>query len=519
MAQTDNLGERIRIALGVSIAVFAVSLSYWGIFASQQSEADVASTTTINFDAGTGQIAGDAYPDLRITSSGDPTAFQYGANNPNCPGYSHPSPPYALYNAHPGGNSPLVLAFTNGRVSDQVSLTVAHFSTAGTITIQALDTSGAVVDTKTVQPQANSCLNSPVSLTPGSSSGIAQVRIAGTPESTGFWGIDDFRYAALHDPITNFSFSATPATGPAPLAVTATYTGQGSPTSLNWDFGDGQRLDNAAATVQHTYQAAGTYTITLTSGSLSATKTVTVTTATPLLPTLSFATSKSVYAPGEEVSFTLTNQGPGPVTLANSAPYSISNQAGSVVVSPLAAQVTSTLAAGANQRWQWNQQLTAGGQAASGTYTVTVTYSDAAGQHTKAATFTIAAAATTSPTFTYTFTPTAGSAPLTVQAAVTGAGSETLSPLWDFGDGATATGRTASHTYTTPGTYTATVRIGTQVGSQQITVAQAASTVPASTAPTTRLVRTGPSLSVTLLIAFLVSALLSYFIIRRPFHS
>lgn len=527
MARTDNLGERIRIALGVSVAVFAVSLSYWGIFASQQSEADTAGSTTINFDdRNAGTISGSAYPNLLILSSGDPTAFLYQPNNPNCQGYTHPSPPNALYNAHPGGNSPLTLEFTNGQVSDQVSLTVAHFATAGTLTIQALDASGAVVDTETVQPQANTCLNSPVTLTAGSSTGIAQVKIAGTPDSTGFWGIDTYQYSALRQPITNFGFAVTPSTGTAPLAVTATYTGQGSPSSLSWDFGDGQIVQNGSATVQHTYQAAGTYTIRLVSGSLQATRAVTVTTATPLPPTLSLTTSKSIYTPGEQVSFTLRNIGPGEATLPSSAPYTIRSQSGSVTISPIAAQALTPLSAGNTTSWQWNQQQTNGGQVPDGIYTVTVSYNDSAGQHTKSASFTIASStAATSPTFTFAFSPTAGSAPLTVRGTVTGAGSEALSPIWDFGDGATATGLSVSHLYSTAGTYNATVRIGTQVGTQQITVstapasATATPTTAASNIPTSRLVQTGLSLSAVLLISFLVSALCSYFIIRRPFHS
>jgi len=60
-------------------------------------------------------------------------------------------------------------------------------------------------------------------------------------------------------PVTNFT--ATPLVGYAPLAVSFTDISTGSPTEWLWNFGDGQN-----ATVQHpvhTYQNAGTYTVSL----------------------------------------------------------------------------------------------------------------------------------------------------------------------------------------------------------------------------------------------------------------
>jgi PKD repeat protein len=75
------------------------------------------------------------------------------------------------------------------------------------------------------------------------------------------------------------SFTASPATGTAPLAVSFTDTSTGGPTSWLWNFGD----SSAAAMTQnasHTYTAAGTYTATLTAtntqGSSTTTQTVTV---------------------------------------------------------------------------------------------------------------------------------------------------------------------------------------------------------------------------------------------------
>ena len=67
-----------------------------------------------------------------------------------------------------------------------------------------------------------------------------------------------------------------------------------------------------------------------------------------------------------------------------------------------------------------------------------------------------------------TTTPTSGTAPLTVSfdgsQSVDSDGS-IATYLWDFGDGSTANGKTASHTYTGPGDYTATLEVTDNQGS------------------------------------------------------
>ncbi len=63
------------------------------------------------------------------------------------------------------------------------------------------------------------------------------------------------------------------------------------------------------------------------------------------------------------------------------------------------------------------------------------------------------------PVATVTATPVSGEAPLVV--AFDGSASSGPNPIvdwaWDFGDGATGTGATVSHTYTAPGTFVATL--------------------------------------------------------------
>jgi PKD repeat protein len=80
------------------------------------------------------------------------------------------------------------------------------------------------------------------------------------------------------------SFTASPTSGTAPLAVQFTDTSTGTPTSWAWNFGDG-----GTATTQnpaHTFSTAGTFTVTLAATnagetSATATKTVTVTAPPP----------------------------------------------------------------------------------------------------------------------------------------------------------------------------------------------------------------------------------------------
>ncbi len=61
-------------------------------------------------------------------------------------------------------------------------------------------------------------------------------------------------------PIANFS--ANPTEGDAPLLVSFTDTSSGVPTSWSWNFGDGETSSTQNPT--HTYDEAGTYTVSLT---------------------------------------------------------------------------------------------------------------------------------------------------------------------------------------------------------------------------------------------------------------
>ena len=163
----------------------------------------------------------------------------------------------------------------------------------------------------------------------------------------------------------------------------------------------------------------------------------------------------------------------GPTPPANQAPVAAFTSS----VSGLSATVngsTSTDADGtiASYAWDFGDGATATGvtpaahaYAAAGTYQVKLTVTDdkgATGTVTKAVTVT-AGPANQNPVASFTATPT----DLTV--AVDGTAStdpdgSVASYAWNFGDGSTATGSTASHPYAAAGTYTVTLTVTDNLG-------------------------------------------------------
>lgn len=76
------------------------------------------------------------------------------------------------------------------------------------------------------------------------------------------------------------SFTASPTSGDAPLAVTFTDTSTNTPTSWSWNFGDGDTSTSQNPT--HTYDSAGVYTVSMTAtnaGGFDAATTATITAA------------------------------------------------------------------------------------------------------------------------------------------------------------------------------------------------------------------------------------------------
>jgi hypothetical protein len=72
---------------------------------------------------------------------------------------------------------------------------------------------------------------------------------------------------------------------------------------------------------------------------------------------------KNVFQRGEIIKITVTNIGEKPVTLPNAAPWSIyqlKDNKYTLVFSPVAAQVLTSLNPGEAKSWTWNQKLNDG---------------------------------------------------------------------------------------------------------------------------------------------------------------
>ena len=103
-----------------------------------------------------------------------------------------------------------------------------------------------------------------------------------------------------------------------------------------------------------------------------------------------------------------------------------------------------------------------------GTYTVTLTATNAAGSNTLTRTGYIKVNTTPlAPVASFTGTPTSGVAPLLVTFTDTSTNSPT-SWSWNFGDGSSSSLQNPSHTYTTVGFYTVTLTVRNAQGSDQI---------------------------------------------------
>ena len=321
----------------------------------------------------------------------------------------------------------------------------------------------------------------------------------------------------------------------------------GSIASYDWSFGDGSR--SSGATAQHTYSVSGTYPVTLTTtdddgASASSTQSVNVhvnvapianftTTTRKLLA--SFDGSLSSDSDGSVASYAwnfgdgTTGNGVSPThlyTAAGNYPVVltvtdnehasgvVSNQVTTVAnVAPVAKSSVSVRklavsvdAAGSSDSdgsvvgytWNFGDGATATGPSAQHAYTsagnynvtLTVTDDDAA---TGTTVTPVVAVANIAPVASFS-TSTTG---LTESANATGSSDSDGSVVgysWNFGDGATATGATAKHTYTAGGKYSVTLTVTDDDGatgklSQNVMatapttyVAPAATGVPAGTA-------------------------------------
>jgi len=265
--------------------------------------------------------------------------------------------------------------------------------------------------------------------------------------------------AANRPPVA--SASATPQSGAAPLPVTFSAAGSwdpdGSLVSYAWTFGDG--ATGTGAVVGHTYSTPGIYVATLTvTDNRGATSRAT--------------TSVIVEAAGNHPPLAVITGAP----LSGRAPLTV-NFSGSDSSDP-EGPVSSHV-------WSFGDGGGGSGVTASHTYTVagtylaTLTVTDALGA-THSATVTVSVSSALplvknrAPIPVMTVTPDVGAAPLVVTFDSVGSADldGTIATYeWAFGNGASATGPTVTHRYTTPGTYLATLSVTDDRGLRNVAAA------------------------------------------------
>lgn len=237
------------------------------------------------------------------------------------------------------------------------------------------------------------------------------------------------------------AISVTPATGTAPVTVTASVANStdadGTIASSTIDFGDGTVANGPTAS--HTYNTAGTFTVTGTvkdNGGLATTTTASVSIAAPLAPfavkVSSPAADASITGP---VRFTATTTSPSTVTAVR---IYVDNQS-MYTVNSASIDQTLTLKPGSHfvVMQAWNQQ----GQVAKTPLNITVQNAI--------------------PVATLVVTPNSAMAPAVVSATANGSdldGSIAATSI-DFGDGTVVNTPSATHTYSVAGTYTVTAKV------------------------------------------------------------
>ncbi len=229
-------------------------------------------------------------------------------------------------------------------------------------------------------------------------------------------------------------FTGSPTSGCAPLTVNFTDQSTGDITSWDWDFGDGG--SSAAQNPSYQYNSGGTYTVSLTvtgpGGSDTETKTNYIT--VNVGPTAGFVGSPTFGT--EPLTVNFTDQSTG----AASWDWDFGDGGSSTAQNP-------------------SHEYTS-----AGTYTVSLTVTNACGSDTETKTDYITVNPCLAPVADFEGSPLSGEAPLTVSFTDISTNGPS-SWAWDFGDGGTSTAQNPTHQYTSAGTYTVSLTATNSCGS------------------------------------------------------
>jgi|GEM_PF-6590128 len=280
--------------------------------------------------------------------------------------------------------------------------------------------------------------------------GCYGANISGSPNTWKTWISEVYAQGATGQaPVANFT--ANPTTGNAPLAVNFTDTSTNTPTSWAWTFTGANPSSSTAQNPSVTYNAPGTYSVTLTSTNAFGND----------------AETKTNY-------ITVTEVG-GSAPVANFTANPTTGNA------PLAVNFTDT---STNTPTSWAWTFTGGNPSSStsqnpavtynapGTYSVTLTSTNAFGNdgETKTNYITVTDTGGSAPVANFVGNPTFGNAPMTVNFTDLSTNNPT-SRSWSFpgGNPNTSSAANPSVTYSQAGLYTITLTVGNAFGSDNHT--------------------------------------------------
>jgi len=244
--------------------------------------------------------------------------------------------------------------------------------------------------------------------------------------------------SAVVAPVANFL--GTPTTGTAPLTVTFTDLSTNTPTAWSWSFGDGSTVNSTVKNPVHSYSSAGNYPVSLT----------------------------VTNAAGSD-----TKRVANYITVSSGVVAPVSNFFGTPTTGTVPLTVTFTDTS-INSPTAWNWSFGDGSLSSvqnpshtynsTGTYTVSLTATNAYGSDTKTLTNYITVILSGPPVADFLGTPTSGTVPLTVYFVDNSANFPT-SWMWNFGDGSESPVQNPYHLYTATGTYTVSLKATNAYGS------------------------------------------------------